>query len=90
MFDEIIYEGFVKYWSEHEQSGLWKTLSKKERSESKRAAWCAWKAAIEMVERHLTSRRSRAAAACANCEWRPTKPGWKCLTTDCEYYPPPA
>ena len=48
------------------------------------------KVRVLLQQRHLTSRRSRAADACANCEWRPTKPGWKCLTTDCEYYPPPA
>ena len=46
--------------------------------------------ALDKIKRHLTSRSSRAAGACAECEWRPTKPGWKCITITCEHWPPPA
>ncbi len=40
-------------------------------------------------KRHLTSRSSRAAEACAKCICRPAIPGWKCIIPICEHYPPP-
>ena len=47
---EEMFEDFAKFWSDYKDCGLWATLSFKEKTESKRAAWCAWKAAIELTK----------------------------------------
>ena len=51
----MIFEGFAKFWSDYRNSGLWATLSINEQVESKRAAWCAWKAAIELTKSEIES-----------------------------------
>lgn len=45
---EFMIDRFREFWTDYEKSGLWKTLSKKERIESKRAAWCAWQTRIKL------------------------------------------
>ena len=42
------------------------------------------------TDRHLTSRRSRAANICGRCHWLPENKGESCHVPGCRFYPPPA
>lgn len=43
-----------------------------------------------LLQRHLTSRQSRAAYACADCYWFSKYRSKECAISSCKNYPPPA